>query len=124
MLQKLRAERNVSSGLGSRSLPTADGIAASIHASSTLSAYGRSGLPLSQWTSVSNDDEAMSDLLSTLWTWDTTLTKIIHRGVLHEHICSTVAQEADLGNRGEIQFCSRFLINALLAVATVRPYQV
>jgi hypothetical protein len=85
-----------------------------------IGANSRSGLPLSQWTGVSDDDKALLDLLNTLWTWDTTLTKIIHRGVLHEHICSTASQKAGSGDYSEFEFCSRFLINAVLAVAAVR----
>ncbi|KAI9148682.1 Nitrogen assimilation transcription factor nit-4 [Paramyrothecium foliicola] len=118
VLQRLRAGQNTNNAPGPRSVPAVNGVAVSISSSPPNSANGRSGLPLSQWTRVSNDDEAMLDLLNMLWTWDTTLTKIIHRGVLHEHVCSTTSEEGDSGSHGELQFCSRFLINALLAVAT------
>lgn len=72
-------------------------------------------LPLSRWTSVSSDEGLLNRLFSLFWTWDHSLARILHRDLLLESL--TAEQEAP--GEPDTQYCSEFLINAILAVSMV-----
>lgn len=76
-------------------------------------------LPLSKWTDVSDDDALLTHLFRLLWTWDTTLSRLIHRGLLIEAICTSRNGEGDSTDQLLLQFCSEALINAILAYTVV-----
>jgi hypothetical protein len=73
-------------------------------------------LPVSRWTIVSEDDEFLTHLLTLFWTWDTTVSLCIDRTMFEEDLTST-SEEAEI--RKGSQFCTPFLVNALLAVSCV-----
>lgn len=77
-------------------------------------------LPVSQWTTVSQDDVWLSHLLRLFWTWDTTLTRIIHRDLLVDMISTRHGVNENTDGKLVAQFCSELLINALLAYSSVR----
>jgi len=80
----------------------------------------RRNLPLSRWTTVSADDRLMNHLLTLFFTWDNIVERIFYRPLFEEDVIAMDPSSADHPGG----FCSRFLINALLAVSCVSwpPY--
>jgi hypothetical protein len=77
-------------------------------------------LPISRWTTVSNDDKLLSHLLMLFWTWDTICSRvIIDRTILEEDLKSLDPSSPSWSPPAMLLFCSPFLINALLAVSCV-----
>jgi hypothetical protein len=73
-------------------------------------------LPLSRWTTVSTDNRHMNHLLTMFFTWDNVVERVCYRPILEEDVVAMDSRSAD-HHRGT--FCSRILINALLAVSCV-----
>jgi hypothetical protein len=69
-------------------------------------------LPLSRWTTISDDDRLLSHLLLLFWTWDTICSRVIDRTMFEEDLKA-------INHPNELRFCSPFLVNALLAVSCV-----
>ncbi|SPJ78507.1 related to pathway-specific regulatory protein nit-4 [Fusarium torulosum] len=67
-------------------------------------------LPLSRWTTISDDDRLLSHLLLLFWTWDTICSRVIDRTMFEEDLKA-------INHPNELRFCSPFLVNALLAVS-------
>lgn len=67
-------------------------------------------VPASPWTSVTEDADLVSHLVSLYFTWDYPFHAFLDQRVFLEHMT-----RADLGS----QFCSPFLVNALLSNACV-----
>ncbi|KAF7550216.1 hypothetical protein G7046_g8085 [Stylonectria norvegica] len=76
-------------------------------------------LPISQWTRVSDDDELLTHCLTLFWTWDNTLTRLIHRGMFLRDLCAGKDAVNTLSENGQMQFCSKLLVNAILAASTI-----
>ncbi|KAH7175470.1 hypothetical protein EDB81DRAFT_769974 [Dactylonectria macrodidyma] len=76
-------------------------------------------LPISRWTRVSIDDEMLTHLFTLFWTWDNTVARIIHWGLFVEDMCAETPPQTDAREPPRHQFCSEFLINAMLAAATI-----
>ncbi|KAG5981654.1 hypothetical protein E4U55_002715 [Claviceps digitariae] len=74
-------------------------------------------LPLSRWTALSDNDFVLTHLFKLFWTWDTTPSRIIHRGILIEAICAPRSSEENTSDQFLSHFCSEALINAILAYA-------
>ncbi|KAG6038315.1 hypothetical protein E4U41_004337 [Claviceps citrina] len=72
-------------------------------------------LPLSRWTDLSDDDVVLTHLFKLFWTWDTTLSRFIHRWMLIEAIRMPPSSEESPADEFLLQFCSSALINAILA---------
>lgn len=72
-------------------------------------------VPAQPWTSVSDDDNFVSHLVSLYFTWHNTTLKWIDPELFLMDM-----EKGQLGAR----FCSPFLVNSILAVACVRPYSV
>lgn len=77
-------------------------------------------LPIARWTRVSMDDKMLTHLFTLFWTWDHTVARIIHWGLFVDDMCAEIHLPADAQDPPRHQFCSEFLINAMLAAATVR----
>ena len=75
-----------------------------------------SRLPLSRWTTVSTDDRLMNHLLNLFFAWDNIVERAIYQPIFEEDV---VAVDPSLVDDGPNCFCSRFLVNALLAVSCV-----
>lgn len=101
--------------------------------------YPREGveiLPISKWTSVQGSDRQFCELLALLWTWDTTFTRVIDRSTFEDGLqilifwisSDLTLLTLDLRNGAhqaqkdstKRQFCSTFLVDALLGFACVR----
>ena len=67
-------------------------------------------VPASPWTIVTNDADLVSHLVSLYFTWDYPFHGILDREVFLRHM-----QSGDLRS----EFCSPFLVNALLSNACV-----
>lgn len=76
-------------------------------------------LPVSQWTTISQDDTWLSHLLRLFWTWDTTLTRLIHRDLLEDMISTRRGNGEKADSQFVAQFCSELLINSILAYSSV-----
>lgn len=76
-------------------------------------------LPVSQWTIISQDDTWLSHLLRLFWTWDTTLTRLIHRDLLGDVISTRRGNGDKADSQFVAQFCSELLINSILAYSSV-----
>ena len=72
-------------------------------------------LPLSRWTEASNDNRLMNHLLRMFWTWDNIVEKCFYRPIFEEDVTTLDPRPGE--DRG--RFCSRFLVNALLAAGCV-----
>ncbi|KAL1851405.1 hypothetical protein VTK73DRAFT_9422 [Phialemonium thermophilum] len=70
-----------------------------------------SELPMSRWTSVVKDDRLLTHLLTLFWTWDQVVIRILNQVAFLEELYSNPDSD--------VQYCSRFLVNAILAVATL-----
>ncbi|KAK2014165.1 hypothetical protein LZ32DRAFT_674760 [Colletotrichum eremochloae] len=73
-------------------------------------------LPASRWTNVSQDNKLLTYLIDLFWTWDDTLSNLIDRELF---IGDLNAAEPDSSNGQSRGFCSPFLVNAILAVASL-----
>ncbi|CEI60173.1 unnamed protein product [Fusarium venenatum] len=71
-------------------------------------------LPLSRWTTVSQDDRQMNHLLTMFFTRDNIVERAIYRPIFEE---DTIAIDPHLANNYPRNFCSAFLVNALLAAS-------
>ncbi|KAI5464490.1 hypothetical protein BGZ63DRAFT_401434 [Mariannaea sp. PMI_226] len=81
-------------------------------------------LPAARWTQVSDDNELMSYLLALFWTWDHMVTRIVHRGLFTEDMCTmdqSGRKSSDPTSNG-VPWCSEFLVNAMLAVAALHAH--
>ncbi|KAF6807801.1 nitrogen assimilation transcription factor nira [Colletotrichum sojae] len=67
-------------------------------------------LPVSRWTTVSQDDGLLTLLIDLFWTWDSTLSRLIDRDIF-------LAELAAADQQKTYRFCSPLLVNALLAVS-------
>lgn len=67
-------------------------------------------VPAKPWTDVTADNDLVSHLVSLYFTWDYPFNAFLDEGVFLKHMAG-----ADLGS----QFCSPFLVNALLSNACV-----
>ncbi|KAM0402599.1 hypothetical protein ACHAPZ_005539 [Fusarium culmorum] len=72
-------------------------------------------LPLSRWTTISDDDRLLSHLLLLFWTWDTICSRVIDRTMFEEDL--KALNPHTINHPNELRFCSLFLVNALLAVS-------
>ncbi|KAF6810298.1 nitrogen assimilation transcription factor nira [Colletotrichum musicola] len=73
-------------------------------------------LPVSRWTTVSQDDGLLTTLIDHFWTWDDTLSRLIDRDVLLAELTAT-GPEPLRPDQQTRRFCSPLLVNALLAVS-------
>jgi hypothetical protein len=69
-------------------------------------------LPISQWTALSTDNRYLSHILYLFFAWDHTLSHIVPRTVF--------LQDLKVGPAEAAKFCSRFLVNSIIAVSHVR----
>jgi hypothetical protein len=79
-------------------------------------------LPVSQWTAMSHDDTWLSHLLRLFWTWDTTLTRLIHRELLADVISTRRNNGDEADGQFVSQFCSELLVNSILAYSSVSTH--
>ncbi|KAK3939026.1 hypothetical protein QBC46DRAFT_409619 [Diplogelasinospora grovesii] len=68
-------------------------------------------LPVSRWTAVSRDDVQLTHMLNLFWTWDHTLTHILDKAQFLGCLRSDTPTLP--------RFCSDFLVNSILAVASI-----
>ncbi|KAJ9138468.1 Nitrogen assimilation transcription factor nira [Pleurostoma richardsiae] len=68
-------------------------------------------LPVSRWTAVSNNDIYLTHLLNLFWTWDHSVSRVLDRTMFLDALKSSPGVE--------VQFCSEFLVNCILAVSTL-----
>ncbi|KAL0768470.1 hypothetical protein CaCOL14_009445 [Colletotrichum acutatum] len=73
-------------------------------------------LPVSRWTNVSDDNQALTSLLHLFWTWDSTLFNIVDKGRFVADLCS---DGPGLTVGSQKVFCSSFLVNAVLTVSAL-----
>ncbi|KAK2031267.1 hypothetical protein LX32DRAFT_714640 [Colletotrichum zoysiae] len=73
-------------------------------------------LPVSRWTTVLQDDKFSTYLIDLLWTWDDTLSHLIDRELFIGDLSAARPDSSTGQSRG---FCSAFLVNAILAVASL-----
>ena len=78
-----------------------------------------SKLPLSRWTTVSADDRLMNHLYLLFITWDNIVGRAFYRPLFEEDI---VTIDPKSTNEYADEFCSQFLVNALLAASCVRQF--
>ncbi|KAF4901009.1 Nitrogen assimilation transcription factor nirA, partial [Colletotrichum viniferum] len=69
-------------------------------------------LPISRWTTVLKDDKVLTQLLDLFWTWDGTLSRLVARDLFAAELGNADAQQKH-------QFCSPFLVNAILTVSSL-----
>lgn len=74
-------------------------------------------MPVSRWTKISQDDKALTHLVNSFWIWDTTLSHLIDRDLF---LSSLTGTESETSYSEYGHFCSPLLVNAILAVASVR----
>ncbi|KAK1240310.1 hypothetical protein MKX08_007752 [Trichoderma sp. CBMAI-0020] len=73
-------------------------------------------LPISKWTRVSSDDVHLTHLFNLFWTWDNTISRVIDRDIFLADLKNMASSwHAHSASGGE--FCSSFMVNALLALA-------
>lgn len=75
-------------------------------------------LPISKWTRVSSDDVHLTHLFNLFWTWDNTISRVIDRDIFIADLKNVASPWNDHSTRGG-EFCSSFMVNALLALASV-----
>ncbi|PHH83235.1 hypothetical protein CDD82_2846 [Ophiocordyceps australis] len=71
-------------------------------------------LPISKWTAVPVNDKILNHILRLFWTWDTTGNRIIDRTMFESDLTTRDPGEK---RKGELCFCSSFLVNAILALS-------
>lgn len=72
---------------------------------------------ITPWTNVSDDNNLMHHLLSLFWTWDNHVERVLYRPLFEEDLSRDYK---DYWSTPTHAFCSPFLVNALLAVGSVR----
>lgn len=75
-------------------------------------------LPISEWTRVSSDDVHLTHLFNLFWTWDNTISRVIDRDIFIADLKNVASPWNDHSTSGG-EFCSSFMVNALLALASV-----
>ncbi|TIC95517.1 Nitrogen assimilation transcription factor nit-4 [Colletotrichum higginsianum] len=73
-------------------------------------------LPVSRWTIVSRDNKLLTHLFDIFWMWDSTLSHLVDRELFIADLSATLP---DLSTGQRRSFCSPFLVNAILAVASL-----
>ncbi|KAK6224920.1 hypothetical protein QIS74_03247 [Colletotrichum tabaci] len=73
-------------------------------------------LPVSRWTIVSRDNKLLTHLFDMFWMWDSTLSHLVDRELFIADLSATLP---DLSTGQRRSFCSPFLVNAILAVASL-----
>src|SRR4051794_18509133 len=73
-------------------------------------------LPVQRWTNVAASEEYMNHLLNLFFTWDNGAERSIFRPIFEEDIAGL---DPDSVDNGPGAFCSRFLVNSLLAISCV-----
>ncbi|WQF89368.1 Putative zn(2)Cys(6) fungal-type DNA-binding domain-containing protein [Colletotrichum destructivum] len=73
-------------------------------------------LPVSRWTTVSRDNKLLTHLLDMFWMWDSTLSHLADQELFIADLSATLP---DLSTGQPRSFCSPFLVNAILAVASL-----
>jgi len=63
---------------------------------------------------VSTDEKLLNHLLLLFWTWDTLVNRVTDRTLFEDAL-----KRMDPSDQEGLRFCSRFLVNALLALACV-----
>lgn len=66
-------------------------------------------VPVKPWTAVTDDDHLVSHLISLYFTWDHPLSQIVDQRVFLRHMRE--------GNKNT-EFCTPFLVNSILAIAS------
>ncbi|KAM5357655.1 hypothetical protein ACJZ2D_016043 [Fusarium nematophilum] len=69
----------------------------------------KSVLPISQWTTLSTDDRYLTHLLNLFFAWDNTLSHAIPR--------TGFLQDLNAGPKEVGKFCSKFLVNSIIAIS-------
>lgn len=73
-------------------------------------------LDIARWTTVSSDNRLMNHLLNLFFTWDNCMERMMYRPMFEEDLTSGPLPN---DNTPRLQFCSAFLVNALLAMSCV-----
>ena len=73
-------------------------------------------LDVARCTTACKDNRLMNHLLSLFWTWDNNVEHMIYQPMLEEDLISKNPNAADPDAH---RFCSKFLINGLLALSCV-----
>lgn len=76
-------------------------------------------LDVARWTTACLDNRLMNHLLSLFWTWDNNVEHMIYQPMLEEEMGS---KDPDASDPNAHRFCSRFLINGLLALSCVGEF--
>ncbi|PHH80039.1 hypothetical protein CDD80_3028 [Ophiocordyceps camponoti-rufipedis] len=71
-------------------------------------------LPLSRWTSVPIDNDTLNHILRLFWTWDMIGNRVIDRAMFERDVKNLDPAKSQ---RGQLCFCSSFMVNALLALS-------
>ncbi|PFH60997.1 hypothetical protein XA68_18415 [Ophiocordyceps unilateralis] len=71
-------------------------------------------LPVSLWTSVSDDNMMLTGLLTLFWTWAPTASRLVHREMFLAGLCAAAGSTAVTAHFG----CSKLLVNAILALSS------
>ncbi|UKZ68926.1 uncharacterized protein TrAtP1_009944 [Trichoderma atroviride] len=75
-------------------------------------------LPISKWTRASSDDVHLTHLFNLFWTWDNSISRVIDRDIFMADLKNVASPGQDYSSSvGE--FCSSFMVNALLAMASM-----
>lgn len=70
-------------------------------------------LDFTQWTTACDDNILMNHLMNLFWTWDNIVERLLYRPMFEEDF-KNGNSHSDVTDR--LQFCSPFLVNALLAL--------
>ena len=73
-------------------------------------------LPISRWTMIPADEEYMNHLLNLFFTWDNIVERVLYQPIFEKDVARL---DPNLANDDPGAFCSRFLINSLLAISCV-----
>jgi hypothetical protein len=75
-------------------------------------------LPISKWTRASDDDVHLTHLFNLFWSWDNTISRVIDRDIFIADLKNVASPSYGRSTSGG-EFCSSFMVNALLALASV-----
>jgi hypothetical protein len=73
-------------------------------------------LDLARWTTASSDNHLLNHLVTLFWTWDNALERMMYRPLFEEDLAQADPDDDSIQSH---TFCSRFLVNALLALSCV-----
>lgn len=73
-------------------------------------------LPFSRWTRVPCDDKVLTRLVELFFAWDNTVSRLIDQTMFIEDLSNS----HNRGDASELTLCTSFLVNALLAMSSVR----